>query len=115
MAIAFLKGTLSRDPIFKIGEKAPFAACTLKEVYTDRNGDEQFGGYHDVIAFGDQAQEIGAMSEGDSLEVQASIRYRPDKRYVSTRDSEKNPFMVQYVVQKIVSRSGGEDDPFSDA
>lgn len=120
MAIAFLRGTVTRDPYFKAGENTPFAAVSVKETYTDRTGEERIGGYHDVVAFGEDAQSLAILTQGDELEVKASIRYRPDKRFVSTQDSDKNPFTVQFVVMEILSTSGAtapaeEDDPFAGA
>lgn len=112
MAIAFVKGTLTRDPFVREGEKALFAACSLKETYTDRDGETKLGGYHDVVAFDEHARQIGALEEGDTLEVKANIRYRPDTRFVNKQDSEKNPFQVQFVVMDVISTSanGGDDE-----
>jgi|OM-RGC.v1.028442255 hypothetical protein len=115
MAIAFIRGTVTREPYFKAGDKTPFAALSLKETYTDREGEERLGGYHDIVAFGEDAQRIAVLNVGDELEVKANIRYRPDKRFVSTQDSERNPFMAQFVVMEVLSTSGAEpeeDDPF---
>lgn len=117
MAIAYVSGQLTRDPFFRDGEKTPFCGLNLKETYTDNKGEERLGGYHDVVAFGEQAQELAALEQGDYLEVQATIRYRPDKRFVSTQDSEKNPFAVQFVVRQILKseaagETGDEPDPF---
>lgn len=125
MAIAFIRGKLSRDAFFKApeGDGVAFAACSVKETYVDRTGEERLGGYHDVVAFGEDAQRLGLLEEGDELSVKASIRYRADKRYVSTQDKEKNPFTTQYVVMEFLDGTGegrlelGEDesdeDPFN--
>lgn len=119
MAIAFVKGTVTRDPYFKSGENTPFCALSVKETYVDRTGEERLGGYHDIVAFGEDAQRLAVLSEGDEVEVKASIRYRADKRFVSVRDEDRNPFMVQFVVMEILSETGGaaddEEDPFADA
>lgn len=119
MAIAFVKGQLTRDPFFREGDKADFAACSLKEVYTDRSGEERLGGYHDVVAFGDNAHLLAALEEGDTLEVKANIRYRPDDRFVHKNDENKNPFVTQFVVIDVQSSSSSaedeDDDPFAGA
>ena len=118
MAIAFVRGNLTRDPYFKAGEQTPFAACTIKETYQDKNGETQVGGYHEVVAFGDEAQALALLTEGDALEIKASIRYRADKRFVSEKDKSKNPFAAQFVVMQIISSShedSEDEDPFADA
>jgi single-stranded DNA-binding protein len=114
MAIAFIKGELTRTPYFKDGDSTMFAACTLKETYVDREGVERLSGYHDVVAFGPEAQQLALYDQGDTVDVQANIRYRADNRFVGRDDPEKNPFVVQYVVMKI--KGGAKDvneDPFS--
>lgn len=118
MAIAFLRGTMTRDPYFKAGDNTAFAACSIKETYTDRSGEERLGGYHDIVAFGDDAQQLALYSEGDQLDVKASIRYRADNRFVHINDSDKNPFTAQFVIMEFLS--GGpsiseEEDPFAGA
>lgn len=128
MAIAFIRGTVTRDPFFRPGESTPFCALSLKETYTDRSGEERLSGYHDVVAFGDDAQRLALLNAGDELEVKTSVRYRADKRFVSTQDSDKNPFVAQFVVMEILSSNGAsnrprtqieeiseEDDPFAGA
>lgn len=118
MAIAFVRGTLTRDPFVSEGGKTLFAACSLKETYKDKSGETKLGGYHDVVAFGDLAQQIGALEQGDELEVKANIRYRPDERFVSKQDEKRNPFQVQFVVMDVISASPGDDeeeDLFPDA
>lgn len=117
MAIAFVRGTITRDPYFRVGETTPFAACTVKETYTDKSGKEQLGGYHDVVAFGEEAQALAALGAGSTVEVKASVRYRPDKRFVGRDDESKNPFLAQFVVMEILNSSGAsaaedEEDPF---
>lgn len=117
MAIAFIRGTLTRDPYFTKGDSTSFTAFTIKETYT-KNGEEQLGGYHDVVAFDSLAQELAALNQGDRVELKTSIRYRADKRFVSTKDKEKNPFMAQFVVMELLSKetnSSDDDDPFADA
>ena len=118
MAIAYVSGHLTRDPYFRVGENTPFCGLNLKETYQDRNGEERLGGYHDVVAFGEEAQRLAALSQGDYVEVQATIRYRPDDRFVSKRDNEKNPFAVQFVVREIIKADAPEvseeEDPFAD-
>ena len=119
MAIAFVKGVVQRTPYFTADKSTPFAALTLKETYIS-NGEEKLGGYHDIVAFGDEAQEIGALQKGDLLDVKCNIRYRADKRFVDPKDNTKNPFAVQFVVMSIQSSSHAEDDgldeedPFSE-
>jgi hypothetical protein len=119
MAIAFLRGTITREPYFQNGEQTAFAACSIKESYRDRTGEERIGGYHDVIAFGDDAQRLALMTPGTELEVKASIRYRADKRYISTDNPDKNPFLAQFVVMEFLSSKPGngsvsrEEDPFA--
>jgi len=127
MAIAFIRGTVTRDPFFRTGDSTPFCALSLKETYKDRNGEERLSGYHDVVAFGEDAQRLALLNQGDELEVKTSIRYRADKRYVSTQDETKNPFSAQFVVMEVLSSSQGapessrlsisdvEDDPFAGA
>lgn len=119
MAIAYINGTLTREPFYRASEdKMPFCGLNVKETYRDKNGEERLGGYHDVVAFGEQAQELAALSAGDYLEVQATIRYRPDKRFHAPGDEEKNPFTTQYVVRQILKKSdgaadmGADEDPF---
>jgi len=119
MAIAFINGNAARDAFFKEGDNTEFAALTVKETYKDRNGDEQVGGYHDIIAFGTDAKRLALVEEGDPISVKASIRYRPDKRFVSTQDEEKNPFMPQYLIMEFLesrqpAKSNNDDDPFGD-
>ena len=120
MAIAFIRGHLNRDPFVKEPADASgtlFAACSVKETYRDRNGEERLGGYHDVIAFGDEAAELALLEEGDELEVKASIRYRPDRRSVD--DNDRNPFTTQFVVMEFLNSpeldDEVEDDPFAGA
>lgn len=119
MAIAFLRGTMTRDPYFKAGDNTAFAACSIKETYTDRSGEERLGGYHDIVAFGDDAQQLALYSEGDQLDVKASIRYRADNRFVHINDSDKNPFTAQFVVMEFLSggpsEAADEEDPFAGA
>ncbi|MCA1807712.1 MAG: hypothetical protein LC687_07685 [Actinobacteria bacterium] len=125
MAIAFVRGTLTRDPFVKFPEDSSgtaFAACSVKETYTDRKGEERLGGYHDVIAFGEDAQRLALLEGGDELEVKASIRYRADKRFEGTNDRTKNPFTAQFVVMEFLegTSDGGQapdedEDPFPDA
>lgn len=126
MAIAYVKGNLARDAYIKTGggDKTHFAAVSLKETYKDRTGEERLGGYHDVVAFGDDALRLGVLEKGDHLSVKASIRYRPDQRFVSKQDEDKNPFVTQFVVMEFLDGSGEgrlelsddeeEDDPFGD-
>lgn len=125
MAIAYVKGNLARDAYFKQGGegKVNFAACSLKETYKDRSGEERLGGYHDVVAFGEDALRLGALEKGDHLSVKASIRYRPDQRFVGKQDEDKNPFVTQFVVMEYLDGSGEErlevqdeeeEDPFGD-
>ncbi|MCA1800616.1 MAG: single-stranded DNA-binding protein [Actinobacteria bacterium] len=118
MAIVFVKGELTRDPYYKVGEKTPFAATSIKETYFV-DGEERLGGYHEIVAFGEEAQRIGILRKGDTLDVKANLRYSPDKRYVSTRDESKNPFMAQLVVMSITSTTSADEDddedPFADA
>ena len=113
MAIAFVRGTITRDPYFKVGEDTAFAACTVKETYKDRGGNEQVGGYHDVIAFGDEAQQLAALPAGSQIEIKASVRYRADKRYKD--DNGKNPFNAQFVIMEVLSSEAAEaeEDPFA--
>lgn len=119
MAIAFVRGEITRDPYFKAGDDTAFAACTVKETYTDRTGEERIGGYHDVVAFGDEAQALALLEAGDSIEIKASIRYRADKRYHLENDKKKNPFLAQFVIMEILnSEAGGasedeDEDPFA--
>lgn len=120
MAIAFLRGTISREPYFQTGENTAFAACSIKETYKDRTGTERVGGYHDVVAFGDDAQRLALFPVGSELEIKASIRYRADKRYSMDGNSEKNPFVAQFVVMEFLSSSPAriesispEEDPFA--
>lgn len=116
MAIAFIRGTLTRDPYFKAGEETAFAAGTVKETYKDRSGEERIGGYHDVVAFGDEAQAFALYEEGDEIEVKASVRYRADKRFVNVNDETKNPFTAQFVIMTILSkRESSDEDPFDGA
>ena len=119
MAIAFLRGTVTRDPYFKAGENTAFAACSIKETYIDRSGEEKLGGYHDIVAFGDEAQQLALYTQGDELDVKASIRYRADNRFVHESDPEKNPFTAQFVVMEILSNNASglddDDDTFAGA
>lgn len=126
MAIAFIRGTVTRDPFYRAGESTPFCALSLKETYKDRSGEERISGYHDVVAFGDDAQRLALLNQGDELEVKTSVRYRADKRFVSTQDPEKNPFVAQFVVMEVLSGGGrpqgnrleiddSEEDPFAGA
>jgi len=117
MAIAFIRGTITRDPFFKTGENTTFAACTLKETYTDRSGEERLAGYHDVVAFDEDAQKLAVYSQGNELEVKASIRYRADKRFQHEDDPNKNPFNAQFVVMEFLNAPSEEeeDDPFAGA
>lgn len=116
MAIAFIRGTLSRDAYFRNGESTPFTALSVKETYSDKDGQEQLAGYHDVVAFGPLAQRLALMKAGDKIDVKTSIRYRADKRFRSEENPDKNPFVAQFVimeVQSITSQSAGQDDdPF---
>lgn len=105
MAVAFIRGEVVRDPFFRDGDNTPFAAVTVKETYKDRSGEERLGGYHDLIAFGDDAKRLALYGVGDSVDIKASIRYRADTRYVSTQDPSKNPFMAQYVIMEFLSGS----------
>lgn len=117
MAIAFIRGTLARDAYFRNGDVTPFTALSVKETYVDKNQQEQLAGYHDVIAFGELAQRLGLLKAGDKIDVKTSIRYRPDKRFVSTENPDKNPFSAQFVimeVQSLTSESGSiNEDPFA--
>lgn len=117
MAIAFIRGTLARDAYFRNGESTTFTALSIKETYKDKDGEEKLAGYHDVIAFGDTAQRLAILKAGDLLDVKTSIRYRADKRFVSTQDKDKNPFAAQFVVMEINSMSASDgsmdEDPFA--
>lgn len=112
MAIAFVRGELARDAYYQpedpSQDKMAFAACSVKETYVDRTGEERLGGYHDVIAFGDLARRLGVLEKGDEVSVKASIRYRADRRFVSTQDKEKNPFTAQFVVMDFLDGTGPE-------
>lgn len=107
MAVAFIRGEVVRDPFFRSGDNTTFAAVTVRETYKDRSGEDRIGGYHDLIAFGDDAKRLALYGVGDNVDVKASIRYRADNRYVSTQDSSKNPFMVQYVVMEFLQGGPG--------
>jgi single-stranded DNA-binding protein len=117
MAIAFIRGTLSRDAFFRNGESTPFTALSVKETYKDRDGEEKLAGYHDVVAFGPTAQRLALLKAGDQVDVKANIRYRADKRFQSTIDPDKNPFVAQFVVMEINSMSASDgsmdEDPFA--
>jgi hypothetical protein len=117
MAIAFIRGTLSRDAYFRNGETTPFTALSVKETYVDKSGQEQLAGYHDVVAFGPIAQRLALLKSGDQIDVKATIRYRADKRFQMTDNPDKNPFVAQFVVMEINSMSASDgsmnDDPFA--
>jgi single-stranded DNA-binding protein len=117
MAIAFIRGTLSRDAYFRNGEATAFTALSVKETYTDKNGQEQLAGYHDVVAFGELAQKLALMKAGDKIDVKTTIRYRADKRFRSEENPDKNPFVAQFVIMELQSLSSQsvshEDDPFA--
>jgi len=119
MAIAFLNGHLTRTPFFKEGDSTNFAACTVKETYVDRNGEERVAGYHDVIAFDENAQRLALFDEGDEINLKANIRYRADKRFVNVDNDEKNPFTAQFVLMEVLSSrsqdNNEDEDPFAGA
>lgn len=114
MAVAFIRGEVVRDPFFRSGDNTTFAAVTVRETYQDRTGESRIGGYHDLIAFGDDAKRLALYGVGDNVDVKASIRYRADNRYVSTQDSSKNPFMVQYVVMEFLQGGPSGNVPTGD-
>jgi hypothetical protein len=118
MAIAFLRGTVTRTPYFQPGETTPFAATTLKETYVDRSGEERNAGFHDLLAFGAHAEILAALPVGANVEVKANIRYRADKRYRHVDEPDRNPFMAQFVVMDFINYDNGakvskEEDPFA--
>jgi single-stranded DNA-binding protein len=101
MAQVVITGTVTRQPYYKEGD-TPFAACTLNETYVDRrSGETKSAGYHDIVAFDDEARVLANLGPESRVTVTANIRYRADKRFVSTKDPSKNPYMVQYVVTKV--------------
>ena len=116
MAIAFVNGEVQRVFV-KTDGKTPFFATTLKETYTDKDGEERLGGYHNVVAFGEEALEMGTAEEGDHVDVQCRVSYREDDRFED--DNEKHPYMVSFVVQKVNritpanNNVDDEDDPFA--
>jgi single-stranded DNA-binding protein len=110
MAIAFMTGELVRNPYTKLEGGTPFAACTLHETYKGRDGQVRTSGYHDVVAFDDLAQQLGALGAGDRVEIKTSVRYRADSRFENREG--KNPFVAQFVIQEItnVTRGASNDD-----
>lgn len=117
MAIAFINGEITRTFLRAEGDN-PFFACTVKETYTDRNGEVRNGGYHNVVAFGEEALELGVVDEGDTVDLQTRISYRPDERF--TDENDKHPYQASFIVQKVnrVTRADAaeiddDEDPFA--
>jgi single-stranded DNA-binding protein len=114
MAIAFMKGTLTRDPYTKSGGQSDFTAFKIVETYTQR-GEQKIAGYHDIVAFDDMARRAADFRSGDQVEIKANIRYRADNRYTDSQN--KNPFVAQFVIMEVLNHTPvdqPEEDLFAD-
>lgn len=113
MALVYGKGTVAQEPFLHYNEQGnAFAVVVARETFMHK-GEEKNAGFHKLIAFGDVAERLAELNEGDDItEFKGRLQYRPNDYYTS--ENGKSAWMAEIIVNEFTSEGGTPPEPEPD-